>query len=92
MKLEIMTVLDKKARAFCSPFFVTHIAVGVRTFSMGANKPDTNVWAHPEDFALYHLGTFEDDSGECKLHPQPQHVAEAINLKKGVSDVQPKAA
>lgn len=92
MKLEIMSVLDKKARVYCTPFFVTHLAIAVRTFTMGANKPDTNVWAHPEDFALYHLGTFDDENAGCTLHDHPHFVAEAMHLKKGVSDVQSKAA
>lgn len=88
MKLCVMAAFDKKARAFSQPFFVTHQDVAVRNFKTAANTPDHQVCQHPEDFALFCFGSWDDETGLFNLTAIPTHVAEAINLKKGSTDVQ----
>lgn len=83
MKLCVMAAYDKKARAFMHPFYCAHTDVGVRTFSQAANAADHQVSQHPEDFALFHLGTFDDENGLFNLMSIPTHVVEAVQLKKG---------
>lgn len=78
---QVMASYDKKAKCYAHPFYVGHLEVGLRAFEDAANLPDHNVCKHPEDYALFHLGSFDDESGMFKLFPQPIHIAEAINLK-----------
>ena len=59
----IYAVYDTKADAFLSPFFTHNNALAIRSFSDSANDPSTNLHRHPLDFALYHLGDFDDHKG-----------------------------
>lgn len=84
MKHVVMSAYDKKARAYLTPFFVTHVDVAVRTFTSAVNDPTHPgmINKHPEDFCLYHLGTFDDDTGHFNLTAAPVVVCEAAALRK----------
>lgn len=92
MILQVIAAFDKKARAFMQPFYAAHVDVAIRSFGQAANTAEHQVHNHPEDFALYYLGTFNDENAQFTLAAQPQHLAEAIQLKKGALDVQSKGA
>lgn len=85
---QVVACYDKKARAFMHPFYASHVDVALRSFKEAANTPTHQVCVHPEDFALYHLGTFNDENAQFTLAAQPVHLAEAIQLKRGAVDVQ----
>lgn len=84
MKMSMMAVFDKKARAFAQPFFVSHTDVAVRQFKQAANTPTHQVHEHSEDFALFYFGTFDDADGKLELTATPTHVVEAIQLKRSL--------
>ena len=78
------SVFDKKASSYGTPFFVPTRGVALRSFSDLANDQRSVVAQHPEDFALYEVGSF-DDIGGVLLHRvnergealPPQFIAEA---------------
>lgn len=83
MILQIMVAFDKKAASYLTPFFVTRGELGIRSFSSAVNgAPGSAIADHPEDFALYQLGTYNDDSGKLNPFAEPVHVVEAVKLKK----------
>lgn len=94
MILQIMAVHDSKARCFMVPFFVSHVDVGLRTFAGAVNEEEkqTQLAQHPDDFTLYHLGSYNDENGAFLVSAQPVHVAFANDVKKGVRNVQHKVA
>lgn len=61
----VCTVRDRAADTFSRPFFAKSSGEAVRSFTDEVNRPaDQNqLHAHPEDFDLYVLGLFEDDTG-----------------------------
>lgn len=63
MKLEMYAIYDSAARAFRAPMFMKSAGLAVRAFTDAVNSPDTELNAHPGDFSLARVGTFEDDSG-----------------------------
>jgi len=67
MKFVVMSVFDSKARAFLTPFFVSHVDVGIRCFAQAAGRADTQVGSAPEDFTLWQLGHWDDDNGMFTL-------------------------
>lgn len=79
----MLSVFDSKARAYARPFFVAHNDVGIRAFKAQANNPETEMYAGPEDFSLWHLGTFNDVNAHMELRQQPESIAFAANLKEG---------
>jgi len=47
------------------------------------NREDTNntMYHHPEDFALYHLGEFDDNTGKFELLEIPKLLSSAKQAK-----------
>lgn len=82
MKLHVMVTYDKKAQAYQQPFFVTVPAIGTRSFANAVNQSGHVMNVNPEDFTLFLLGTFDDETGFFQLTANPIPVVEAINCKK----------
>lgn len=83
MNIQMMALFDKKARAFKTPWFAAHVELGVRAVADAANNaPEMDIYKFPEDFSVYHLGTFNDENGQMILAAQPIIVCEALSLKK----------
>ena len=80
MKLQMFSVYDQKARTFCTPFFCPNEHVAVRAFGHSANDPTTEVGRYPHDFSIYHLGTFDMETGDTLLLDCPLHLHLAQSL------------
>jgi len=66
MNLFVVSVKDRAADVFNRPFFVPHRNVAIRDFTDEVNRSavDNQLNKHPDDFDLYLLGEFNDNSGE----------------------------
>lgn len=64
MKLKVFAVYDEKACVYGTPFFMMTEAEATRAFKDLANDEKTTVGRHPSDFALFCLGTFDNEEGE----------------------------
>lgn len=64
--LYVVAVRDAAVHAFNRPFFVPTIGVAVRSFADEVNRKadDNQMFRHPEDFELWSLGVFDDETGE----------------------------
>lgn len=63
MLVEVFSVYDSKARVYSQPFFAHNIAVAVRMFQSTIADANTNLAKHPEDYSLFHLACFNDETG-----------------------------
>lgn len=74
MKLTLCTVKDRAADAYGRPMFVPSTGVALRSFSDEINRqdPENQMYNHSDDFDLYELGTFDDDTAQFSLHDQPK--------------------
>lgn len=65
MILQVVAIKDNAAAAFQRPAFAQHIGTAMRSFADETNRADRDnpMYQHPEDFELYHLGTYDDDTG-----------------------------
>ena len=81
MKLEIYAVHDTIAQAFLSPFFMQNEGLATRDFIDAANRPESRIYNHPQDFTLYHIGYWDDNSAEFELNHTPRRIANALELK-----------
>jgi len=62
MKYELLSVYDYIAEAFLPPFTAGNVAVGERTFVDCFQNPEHPFAKNPQDYALFHLGSFEDST------------------------------
>jgi hypothetical protein len=83
MKLIICTVKDRAADAYGRPMFVPSTGVAIRSFSdeINRNNADNQLYNHPDDFDLYELGEFDDNSGLFALHEQPKLLSLGKQVK-----------
>jgi hypothetical protein len=83
MKLVLCTVKDRAADAYGRPMFVPSVGVAIRSFSDEVNRqdPDNQLNNHPDDFDLYELGEFDDNTGLFDLHEQPKLLSLGKQVK-----------
>ena len=83
MKLVLCSVKDRAADAYGRPMFVPSVGVAIRSFSDEVNRSDTDnqLFNHPDDFDLYELGEFDDNTGLFSLHEQPKLLSLGKQVK-----------
>jgi hypothetical protein len=83
MKQIICTVKDRAADAYGRPMFVPSAGVAIRSFSdeINRNNADNQLYNHPDDFDLYELGEFDDNTGMFALHEQPKLLSLGKQVK-----------
>lgn len=64
MILNIYAIYDEAAAAYMSPFFLHNHGLATRAFADQVNNPDSQIHNHPEQFLLFHLGEYDDQTGE----------------------------
>lgn len=78
MILSIYALHDRVAGFYGQPFFLHTDGEAVRAVAELARDPSTTVGRHPGDYALYRLGTFDNQIG--RFEPEsPQHVVNVIS-------------
>lgn len=81
MKLFVMSVRDRAADVYGQPFFSTSVGGAQRSFGDEINRKDAQnaLSNHPEDFDLFQLGVYDDNTGlfECGT---PRQVAVGKDL------------
>lgn len=63
MKSGLFSVRDSATQVYQNIFQAPTNQSAMRSFGDLALDPDTNVYKHPEDFILYRIGTWDDDTG-----------------------------
>lgn len=80
----VLCIKDRAADAFGQPMFVASKGGAIRSFGDEINRkePNNQLAAHPEDFDLYELGTYDDSSAsfECS---SPRLVVVGKDLVRG---------
>lgn len=77
MILKAYSVYDIKACAFANPFFMQTNGLAMRAFENECSNRDSQLNKHPDDFALYEVGTWEDIKGTFKNLDIPVRIATA---------------
>ncbi|AXH74896.1 MAG: nonstructural protein [Microviridae sp.] len=84
MRLGVFTVRDEKVGLFLPPFYARNKGEAIRSFADAARNKDHNFAKYPEDFTLYELGTFDDETSTFEL-PIPARVASVSEVMPDIS-------
>lgn len=76
--MKIYAVYDKKADSFNVPFFVLTDELAKRAFVDLCRDERTSVAMHPEDFALWFIGEFDQASASIYQTDAGKFVASSI--------------
>lgn len=65
MKRDVCAVFDRASQLFGQPIVVPSTGVAIRSFQDEVTrKAEDNAMAkHPDDYELFHLGTYDDERG-----------------------------
>jgi len=80
MLLIACSVFDVKAKAYMVPFFVQNVNLARRSFGDAVCDSSTGISRHPEDYQLYKVGEFDDNSGIFAKFAQPEFLANAVDF------------
>lgn len=61
--MKVCAVRDRAVDSFGQPIFVRAIGEAMRSFMDELNREGSPMGAHPEDYDLYHIGDFDDQTG-----------------------------
>lgn len=84
MKKEIFAIRDSKAEAFHTPFYQQTVGQAIRTVSDYVNNEQSDLSRHPEDYMLFHVGTWWEGSGIIQPLEQPEPVITLLELQENV--------
>ena len=84
MQFYIYSVRDRAIDTYGRPVFFAAVGAAVRAFQDEVNRanPDNTMHTHPEDYDLYEIGTFDDQTGIITPHQQPRQVAIGKQMTK----------
>lgn len=84
MILEVCVIRDAAIESFGRPFFVVHIGEALRGFTdeIRSGKTDSAVALHPEDYDLFHCGSFDQSDGKFSTLDVPRRIAFGKDLVK----------
>lgn len=82
MDLKMYSIRDQKGETFSPPFFKHMHGEAERDFVQLVRDPKSTISQFPEDFDLYHIGTYNTKTGVACPLDTPQHMMKAINAKE----------
>jgi len=81
MTHKMFVIYDVKANAYMQPWFLTQEGMALRAFSDCVNDADHNFGRHPEDYTLFNIGYFDDNTAE--IHSQaPKSMGNGLEYVK----------
>lgn len=81
----MFSLFDSKAQSFGQPFFFRNRGEALRAFTDLANDKKAMVGLHPEDFCLFALGEFDDQTGKFVVLKAPESMGLAQEFVKSDS-------
>jgi len=81
MKTQMFSVLDNVSKVFGLPFFQPRVEIAKRAVSDLVNDGVSLASKHPEDFSLYRVGQFDDETGLVVSMEKVDLVCHLTSLK-----------
>lgn len=79
MKLNAYTIYDVASGTYMRPFFAQADGEAIRGFKDIACDADHSVGKHPEDYTLFRIGEFNDNTGKM-AGETPEKLATALEM------------
>lgn len=74
MILKVFSVFDSAVGAYMQPMFLHSRGQAIRSFNDAILDPSTNAGKHPDDFTLFYLGEFDDQTGKFSNLNTPESL------------------
>lgn len=88
--MNVYAVKDIKSQLFNNPFIQKSDGVAIRAFATACEDTNTDLNKYPSDFSLYHIGTYDPETGDLTQSDKKQ-VANASEFVASVERIAEKA-
>jgi hypothetical protein len=72
--MQILVIKDMKSQLFLRPTLAASLADGLRGMEVMVNDGDSMIRRFPNDFRLYHVGSFDPNTGKLDVLPDYQDL------------------
>lgn len=86
MKQNLYTVHDTKANAFLTPFYLPNDGLAIRAMEDCVRDENHKFNVHAQDFSLFKLGEYDDQSGKHQMLEAPRNIIQLITIKSTIND------
>lgn len=69
MLIRLYSVYDRVACIYADPFSSPNDATAARAFNMASSSPDSMLYASPQDYQLWYLGSYDNRTGDIESAP-----------------------
>jgi len=80
MKYAVCAVKDRAVNAYNRPIYVPTVGVAIRSFTDECNKTDSELNNHPEDYDLYEIGQWDDETAIYTPLEAPRVITRAQDI------------
>jgi len=84
MIYKVFTVYDSAVEAYLQPFCAQTKGHAIRMFTDSVNDPNHQFNKYPDDYVLFELGSYSDETANFELYAAPVSVGVAIEFKRPV--------
>lgn len=88
MKLKLFSVFDSKVSAYLPPICMRTTPEAIRGFSAAVGDSGHQFHKHAEDYTLFEIGSWDDQTAAIDLLSTPHPVAKAIEFLHNPVEVQ----
>lgn len=86
MILEVFSLFDAKAEGYMRPFSSHNVQTATRDFGVATLDGNTDVAKNPEDFTLYHIGSFDTLTGIQSIKEPIEQIINGLVLQNSQLD------
>ena len=79
------SIYDNIAKAFQNPLYAVNNGAAVRIFQEAVNDPQTYLAKAPQDYAIYYVGEYDEQTGTINAPEMPEkiiHGNEVVDEKR----------
>jgi len=76
----VFTVYDSKSEAYLQPFFLQTVGQAVRSITDCVRDSNHQFNRHPEDYTLFEIGSFEDNTAVFEVHKTPVSLGKCLEF------------
>lgn len=77
---KIYAIYDNKAEAFMEPYFAVNAALASRRFQENVQMQDSLFGKYPNDFCLYEIGEFNEQTGHLTNYDENVNLGLAVDF------------
>lgn len=82
-KRKVFTAWDSKVKTHLDPFIALNSGEAQRIMEDMVNHQNGPFSRYPEDFTLFELGDYDDETGRYEMYAAKRPICTLIELKKG---------